>query len=97
MDRRLFLRRAAIALAGGLIVGDAALEAMERLTHVRKSFPVAGIQPTPMTASEIIGRRDEMSRRIHERMMAIYNVPSRPSIWYMNRSVYETFKEQALI
>jgi hypothetical protein len=43
MDRRSFLRRSSIALAGGLLLGDAALEAFERLTHVRKSFPSAAI------------------------------------------------------
>lgn len=37
MDRRSFLRRSTIALAGGLVLGDAALEAFERLTH-RKVF-----------------------------------------------------------
>ena len=42
-SRRDFLRRGAIALAGGLIVGDAALEMFERLTHVRKSFPSADV------------------------------------------------------
>lgn len=31
--RRDFLRRTSLALAGGLIVGDAALELFERLTH----------------------------------------------------------------
>jgi hypothetical protein len=44
MLRRDFLRRTSIALAGGLLLGDAALEAFERLTHVRKSFPSAAIQ-----------------------------------------------------
>lgn len=33
LDRRTFLRRTSLALAGGLIVGDAALELFERLTH----------------------------------------------------------------
>lgn len=37
MDRRNFIRRTALALAGGLVVGDAALEAFARLTH-RKVF-----------------------------------------------------------
>ena len=37
LSRRDFLRRGSIALAGGLLVGDAALEAFERLTH-RKVF-----------------------------------------------------------
>lgn len=43
MDRLTFLRRSSIALAGGLILGPAALEEFERLTHVRKSFPSAAI------------------------------------------------------
>ena len=32
-SRRDFLRKTSLALAGGLILGDAALEAFERLTH----------------------------------------------------------------
>ena len=40
MDRRLFLRRTALALPA-LVVGDAALEAFERLTH-RKVFALGG-------------------------------------------------------
>lgn len=42
MNRRNFLTRSGLAL-GALIVGDVALEELERLTHVRKSFPSAGI------------------------------------------------------
>lgn len=42
MDRRHFLTRSGLAL-GALIVGDAVLEEFARLTHVRKSFPSAGI------------------------------------------------------
>lgn len=45
-NRRDFLRRGAIALAGGLLVGDAALEAFERLTH-RKVFALGSLSPTP--------------------------------------------------
>ena len=41
--RRDFLRKTTIALAGGLVVGDAAMELFERLTHKRKSFPSAAI------------------------------------------------------
>ena len=41
MDRRSFLTRSTLALAGGLLVGDAALEAFERLTH-RKVFALGG-------------------------------------------------------
>lgn len=42
MQRRDFLRSSLI-LGGGLVVGDAALEALERLTHTRKSFPSAAV------------------------------------------------------
>lgn len=41
MNRRLFLRRASLASAG-LLVGDAALEAFERLAH-RKVFALGGL------------------------------------------------------
>jgi len=41
LDRRTFLRRSALAL-GGLMVGDAALEAFERLTH-RPVFALGGL------------------------------------------------------
>lgn len=42
MNRRTFLTRSGLAL-GALIVGDEALEQLARLTHVRKSFPSAGV------------------------------------------------------
>ena len=42
MNRAAFLRRLALG-AGGLIVGEQALEAFARLTHVRKSFPSAAV------------------------------------------------------
>lgn len=41
LDRRTFLRRSALAL-GGLMVGDAALEAFERFTH-HKVFALGGL------------------------------------------------------
>lgn len=44
MNRRNFLTRSGLAL-GALVVGAEALEAMERLTHVRKSFPSATVAP----------------------------------------------------
>ena len=40
MLRRNFLR-GSLALVGGLVVGDEALEMFVRLTHHRKSFPTA--------------------------------------------------------
>jgi hypothetical protein len=49
MLRRDFLRRTSLALAGGLILGDEALEAFARLTHQRKSFPGADVWPSGMT------------------------------------------------
>lgn len=42
MNRRSFLTRSALVLPA-LLVGDEALEAFARLTHVRKSFPSAKI------------------------------------------------------
>jgi hypothetical protein len=42
MNRRTFLTRSGLAL-GALIVGDEALEQLARLTHVRKTFPSAGV------------------------------------------------------
>lgn len=42
MNRRGFLR-SSLLLAGGLLVGDEALEAFARLTHQRKSFPSARV------------------------------------------------------
>lgn len=43
MERRHFLYTLGGA-AGALLVGDAALEAYERLTHTRKSFPSAPLR-----------------------------------------------------
>ena len=51
MDRRSFLRRSTIALAGGLLVGDAAIEAFDRLTH-RKVFALGGVPESPLGLSE---------------------------------------------
>lgn len=55
LNRRGFLTRSGLAL-GALVVGDEVLEAFARLTHVRKSFPSAGIPgvDTPMTASAVL-------------------------------------------
>lgn len=41
-SRRDFLRSSLI-LGGGLVLGSEALEAFERLTHTRKSFPSAAV------------------------------------------------------
>ena len=40
-SRRAFLRRTSLALAGGILLGDAALELFARLTHRRTMFPSA--------------------------------------------------------
>lgn len=42
MNRRDWLKRTSLALAGGLVLGDAAMEAYERLTH-RKVFALGGV------------------------------------------------------
>lgn len=42
MDRRKFLLRS-LRVSAALIIGDEALDAFERLTHERKSFPGADI------------------------------------------------------
>lgn len=55
--RRDFLRKTTIALAGGLVVGDAAMELFERLPHVRKSFPAAQIGGAQYTYSYDIWER----------------------------------------
>ena len=48
MIRRDFLRKTSLALAGGLLVGPAALEAFERLTWRRKFWPGATFVGRPM-------------------------------------------------
>ena len=42
-SRRSFLRTLGLASAGAVLVGPDVLEAFARLTHVRKSFPSAGV------------------------------------------------------
>jgi hypothetical protein len=61
VNRRGFLTRSGLAL-GALLVGDEVLEAMDRLTHQRKSFPSADIHAqegvrglTTITDDEISG------------------------------------------
>ena len=58
LDRRSFISRTSIAVAGGLLVGDAALELFERLT-LSKVFALGEL---PMTASDILARRDQHNR-----------------------------------
>lgn len=48
MDRRQFLRRSGLAVAGGLVAGNAALELFERLTH-RKVWALGGL-PTQVVS-----------------------------------------------
>lgn len=72
-SRRDFLRKTSIALAGGLIVGDAAMEMFERLTH-NKVFALGGVQhPVFITESEI---RDMMKK--------IYTDMNREIIWHVS-------------
>ena len=54
MDRRSFLRRTSIALAGGLILGDAAMELFERLTYTRTLFPSAEIHRWPLGIADMM-------------------------------------------
>ncbi len=69
-SRRDFLRKTSLALAGGLVLGDAVMDAYARLTHVRTSFPSAEIgrdfsdwrnvvKVQPMTLAEIAKQRDD--------------------------------------
>jgi hypothetical protein len=46
MDRRSFLRRTSLALAGGLVLGNEAMEMYERLTH--KKVWAMGRMPGPL-------------------------------------------------
>ena len=59
MNRRVFLR-SSLVLAGGLLVGDEALDALARLTHQRKSFPSARFfkLPTPVLPIYELPSRD---------------------------------------
>jgi|SRR3990172_5453252 len=63
--RRDFLRRTSLALAGGLLLGDAALEAFERLTH-RKVWPGAAFGPrrsmTLVEAAKLAYKNGETQR-----------------------------------
>ena len=52
MDRRAFLRSTSLALAGGLVVGDAAMELYERLTH-RKVWALGAV-PRKRTLDELL-------------------------------------------
>lgn len=71
MERRDFLKRTSIALAGGLILGDAALEAFERLTHRRTMFPSAGV------GGRLIEWRGEMDAA----GTLYWEQVSRPKVW----------------
>ena len=52
IDRRGFLR-SSLLLAGGLVVGEEAIDALALLTHTRKSFPSAGFVTLPIPALPI--------------------------------------------
>jgi hypothetical protein len=62
MNRRGFLTRSGLAL-GALIVGDEILETLDRLTHVRKSFPSAAVNalPTDWRFVRVVGDIDVSS------------------------------------
>lgn len=71
-SRRSFLTRSGLAL-GALIVGDQALEAFARLTHVRKSFPSAGItlrSGVTYPSRDLVRRMIEAQRRAGLRVNA---------------------------
>ncbi len=67
--RRDFLMRTSLALAGGLILGDEALEAFARLTHVRKTFPSAAVGGQSFTV-EIIGDDGSFERYVSVTLQA---------------------------
>ena len=52
MIRRDFLRKTSLALAGGLLVGPAALEVFERLTWRRKFWPGAAMMTVELTGEQ---------------------------------------------
>lgn len=52
MNRRDWLKRTSLALAGGLVLGDAAMEAYERLTH-KKVWALGGAGPILFTSEWI--------------------------------------------
>lgn len=54
MDRRNFLHKSSLALAGGLLLGPAALEAFERLTWRRKYWSGAFFLP-PAPYAQLVG------------------------------------------
>ena len=67
MDRRSFLRSTSLALAGGLVVGDAALELFERLTH-RKVWALGAMPgPTHITIDIPWGIADHELRLLIQR------------------------------
>ena len=52
LSRRDFLRRSSLAIAGGLIVGDAALELLDRLTH-KKVWSLGGLPREAMATNTV--------------------------------------------
>lgn len=73
MRRREFLRSSLI-LGGGLVVGEEALEAFARLTHVRKSFPSARWVPQGVivTDAEIHAMLKQCYTQARERIQRAY-------------------------
>ena len=66
LSRRAFLTRSTLAV-GGLLVGDAALEAFERLTH-RKVFALGGL--SPMSEADLMAIYRKVNRDVMEAMRA---------------------------
>jgi len=65
LNRRDFLRKSLIAGVGGLLLGDAALEAFERLTH-RKVFALGGLPPLqPYRVDVTDAELSEMLRKLY--------------------------------
>lgn len=65
MQRRDFLRRGSVALAGGLLFGDAELEALEMLTHRKVWAGHTFVAPNAVTFTALM---DEYARLTIKRM-----------------------------
>lgn len=103
-SRRDFLRKGSLALAGGLLFGDAALEALAQLAHVRKSFPSAALTGANVISIEQALRyqadraMSAMAKRIGEMYFGFTDEPIRlvdvrcpPSTVYLTPYISERF------
>ena len=70
-SRRSFLRTLGLASAGAVLVGPDVLEAFARLTHVRKSFPSAGIPGAYSLNSAMTEIYSKVNREVYEAMRAM--------------------------